>query len=415
MTPTAPCPQPVRTCFIAHDSGLTGGASLSLLNLLDGLRGGEVQPSVLVPKAGPLVQALESRRVPIRVERHFWWNSPRWRLRSVVGRARRNLQVLRRLRPWVQSQAFEVVYTNTSVTPIGALLAWRARLPHIWHLREFGDLDHRLRFDWGYRVHRLGFGRATATICNSEAVRAHLVPASARRRSVVIYNGVVWARQIEQLQERRASRGARSNVFTFALVGRLTAQKGQDQAIQALAWLRNLGVAARLLLIGDGERAFLTQCRRMVGELQLDGTVEFRGHQTDAFESFLEADAALVCSVREAMGRVTAEAMACGLPVIGRASGGTLELIQDGTTGLLYDGTTEALASVMRLCATQSDTAARIGQAARAVARQRFTIEAYAGAVGDVIRSVASTRGGGHTAEPPVVPKRPAEAGSVRS
>ena len=44
----------------------------------------------------------------------------------------------------------------------------------------------------------------------------------------------------------------------------------------------------------------------------------------------------LVASKAEAFGRVTVEAMMCGLPVVGANSGGTPELISDGVTGLLY-------------------------------------------------------------------------------
>lgn len=54
-----------------------------------------------------------------------------------------------------------------------------------------------------------------------------------------------------------------------------------------------------------------------------------------------------MCFRYEAMGRVTAEAMAAALPVIGYNSGGTPELIENEVTGLLYEGGYKELAQCM--------------------------------------------------------------------
>jgi glycosyltransferase involved in cell wall biosynthesis len=54
-----------------------------------------------------------------------------------------------------------------------------------------------------------------------------------------------------------------------------------------------------------------------------------------------------MCSVAEGFGRVTAEFMSWGKPVIGRNSGATPEIVEDGLNGLLYDGTVDGLSSAM--------------------------------------------------------------------
>jgi glycosyltransferase involved in cell wall biosynthesis len=51
----------------------------------------------------------------------------------------------------------------------------------------------------------------------------------------------------------------------------------------------------------------------------------------------------------EAWGRVIAEAMAVGLPVVAERRGGYTEFIQDGSTGFLFDTTEEAVQIVKRL------------------------------------------------------------------
>jgi glycosyltransferase involved in cell wall biosynthesis len=68
------------------------------------------------------------------------------------------------------------------------------------------------------------------------------------------------------------------------------------------------------------------------------------------------------------------EAMGCGLPVVGTAHGGTVEIVEEGVTGLLVPpGDVPALAAALtRLCRDRS-LAAAMGTRARARVAQRFT------------------------------------------
>jgi glycosyltransferase involved in cell wall biosynthesis len=116
--------------------------------------------------------------------------------------------------------------------------------------------------------------------------------------------------------------------------------------------------------------------------------VEFWGFVPDPERAFLEADVALMCSRNEAMGRVTAEAMATCRPVIGYDRGGTSEMIDHDRTGLLYRGGTEALAACMARYVTAPELAWQHGQAGWHVARRRHSTEAYAAQVAEVLRRV---------------------------
>jgi glycosyltransferase involved in cell wall biosynthesis len=136
------------------------------------------------------------------------------------------------------------------------------------------------------------------------------------------------------------------------------------------------------------------RCRALVEKLALRERVTFRGHVADPWPYFVRADAVLMCSVSEAMGRVTAEAMATGRPVIGHATGGTSELIRDGQTGLLYSGDDEALAASMRRVLERPEWRRQLGEQAWRDARERFTIERYAGSVAHSLRQALAGRNG---------------------
>jgi glycosyltransferase involved in cell wall biosynthesis len=73
------------------------------------------------------------------------------------------------------------------------------------------------------------------------------------------------------------------------------------------------------------------------------------------------------------------EAMACGLPVVGTAHGGTPEIIEDGATGLLVPpGDEEALAQALVVLCRDRGLCAALGARARDLVIERFTWELQA-------------------------------------
>ena len=40
--------------------------------------------------------------------------------------------------------AFDIVHTNISICNIGGYISSYRKVPHVWHLREFGDLDFNM-------------------------------------------------------------------------------------------------------------------------------------------------------------------------------------------------------------------------------------------------------------------------------
>ena len=92
---------------------------------------------------------------------------------------------------------------------------------------------------------------------------------------------------------------------------------------------------------------------------------------------YSRSDCLLMCSEHEAFGRVTAEAMSACLPVIGKNSGGTPEIIVHGETGYLYNTFDELVESMTRL--VQDPALGRqMGLAGWQRAKQMFNIEDYA-------------------------------------
>jgi glycosyltransferase involved in cell wall biosynthesis len=134
----------------------------------------------------------------------------------------------------------------------------------------------------------------------------------------------------------------------LAFLGRLTAEKGPEVAIQiASAAGMPLHIAAK---VPRGERGYFKE----VIEPQIDGNrIQLVGEVNDgAKEQFLAGAAALLFPIDwpEPFGLVMIEAMACGTPVIAFRSGSAPEVVDDGATGFVVDGKAEAVQAIKRLC-----------------------------------------------------------------
>jgi glycosyltransferase involved in cell wall biosynthesis len=385
----------LRVTFITHYTELYG-ANRSLLNLIEGLSSKGVRAHVICPDRGDLLGELDRRGVPAAVLPFEWWVSPQRRAAGVARRVVRNVRTVAAIAAQMVHWGTDLVYSNSSVFAVGALAADKLSLPHVWHLREFGRRDYDLRPDFGADWSRLVFRTADAAVFVSEALRRAVFGSARPKNTRVIYNGVAPESEFDARRAAAERLSRRHQPFTFVLVGRFRESKGQAVALRAFARVATRFPDVRLLLVGDaggtGEQGYFDACRALATELAVADRVEFWGYVPDPERAFLAADAALMCSRNEAMGRVTVEAMAACRPVIGCDSGGTSELIELDRTGLLYRGGADALAVAMARYVTDPELARRHGAAGWATARQRHSVETYAAQIAEVLLRVRKDR-----------------------
>lgn len=189
-------------------------------------------------------------------------------------------------------------------------------------------------------------------------------------------------------------------------VGRITRQKGLPYLLRAA---EALPPEVQLVLCAGAPDTpeIMAEVTALVTRLreQRDGVVWIEQmlprHELVAV---LSACTVFACpSVYEPLGIVNLEAMACGLPVVGTATGGIPEVVDDGVTGLLVpieqvqDGTgtpvhpdrfVADVAEALTALATDPERAAVMGAASRRRVEDHFAWDAIAERTLEVYRSV---------------------------
>ncbi len=318
---------------------------------------------VTIPADLGLRDPLVALGVEVLVVPHAWWvrQAP-----ATHADVHRSLMGISRFRAILRDNHVDVVVSNTSTCPWAAFAASLNGIPHVWYIREFGAEDHGFHFYLGSSATYRAIGMLSSSIiANSEAVAEHVAARTGGARKVSVSYPVV--EPTGPSRDPVAGRADGSPV-RLVMVGMVTPSKGQLDAASALSRLMCEGQHdLELVLVGGADRAYKKRIIEMLRDSKVPlERVEFAGFQNDPAPWLRDADIYIMASRCEAFGRVTVEAMACGLPVIGSRSGGTPDLVINGKTGLLYSpGDTEGLARHIARLAGDPSMRERMGEAGR--------------------------------------------------
>lgn len=135
--------------------------------------------------------------------------------------------------------------------------------------------------------------------------------------------------QTHTRDQARAQLGIDTAGTVIGVVGRLSAEKGVDRAIDLMAKLPH----CHLHLIGDGpERENLEKQAQKLG---ISDRVRFWGWQTSSQMFYQAMDLLLLPSHTEGLPNVVLEAMTMTVPVASTDVGGVRDLLDDGRCGLI--------------------------------------------------------------------------------
>lgn len=200
---------------------------------------------------------------------------------------------------------------------------------------------HDLHFPINNRIPAEGyydnlFKVADVLVCNTPFLKRKLKSLKAPEHKIITVPVAVDTGYFKPMQI--PGKNGRLRLIT---VGRLDELKGQEFGIKAMSALIKRGLEVEYILAGTG--VYEEKLKKLVEELDLTGRVSFKGKVSpeEVRRLLQEADIFLMTSVtnevgmQESQGLVTAEAQACGLPVVAFDTGGVKYTLENEKTGFL--------------------------------------------------------------------------------
>lgn len=371
--------------FVAHDASMYGSNQSLFFLIIELRKRYKVKPFVLVPNEGGFTQKLKEEHIDYTIVNYSLWQAVyktgfRFIVKAFLRRTK-NLFARRKVRKAIVGREIDIVHSNSSVVEVGAECANILKKPHIWHIREFGLDDWGMHYMYSRKFVRRKYNEAAALITVSKSLEKKFRNEFPEAVVRTIYNGI--SSEKFGLRKRVAN-----EQINFCQVGYISSGKNQMQVLEACKQLRDIyHLNFKMNFIGSGDSDYYQSFLHYIKDNDLSSYIDLWGFQEHVEAILPQMDVGIVSSRMEGFGRVTVEFMMSGIPVIGYASGGTQELIEDGKTGFLYHSLDD-LVRCMVCFAQKKNKIDAMGLNAYAKARSEYTVGKNADLIYEVYRDV---------------------------
>lgn len=325
----------MKVLFITHCTPMAG-ANRSMLQLILELRDNYgVDPFVLLPEYHgqnrTLKDNLKDNKIPYKESFISFFKKTdhsvysRW---ETIISYRKIKRLAKELRPC----KFDLVHSNSSVFDFGGFLSRELGVNHVWHLRDFGDLDYSLTSVFGKTYERLTYRNAEGFIAISDCIKNHFSTTIAPSKITTIYNGVNPKPNIPFASHQ-------STKTQFLCAGIYGDAKNQLEILKAADILVHEFHLTdfHITTVGIGVDGYYAQTlRKYAAEHSIEQYVSILGEIDGIADLASTMDVGIMPSHNEAFGRVTVEYMLQNLAVIANDSGANTEIIENGKSGLIY-------------------------------------------------------------------------------
>ena len=238
---------------------------------------------------------------------------------------------------------------------------------------------------------RWKYSQVDCFIANSGAIRDRLVADGITREKITVVNEGVDVERIVRMTP--ANVHAELYLPTHSpIVGNVAAlvpHKGQHHLIDAAALVVKEVPDVRFVIVGDGE--LREALEKHVKDKHLERHVFLAGFRVNALELTKGFDLFAMSSVSEGMCTALVDAMAASKAAVATAAGGIPEVMVDGETGFLVPPRDHhAMAEKLIILLKDEPLRTRMGVAALARARSRFTVEEMVAGTAAVYESLTA-------------------------
>lgn len=368
-----------------------GGAALALYDLIIELKKDtSIEPVVITGRrntlnqkltdigvenyAAPFKNFLSSYKEPVSVYRKLL--TVRYRIGQYLA--------IRKIERLIDFSTIDIIHSNLDRIDIGAILAKKHDIPHVWHIREHADgRDFKLvsvksdpiLYMNSFESNLISISQSVKKVWDAKGLNDN--------KESIIYDGI-REELYSPLQNKH------NHKLRIIFLGGYAKFKGQEDLIDALSKLPdNLKNKFEVDFYGNGKPDYINYLSRKISENGLSDAMKLNPYKENIWEKVPEYDVGLTCSHVEGFGRVTVEYMMSGLCPIASDGGAMLEIVETGKTGILYEVSNgEKLREAVVWALNNREAVRKIGLAAAEYAAQNFTMKMHAQKVKELYNKI---------------------------
>lgn len=281
---------------------------------------------------------------------------------------------IRQIEKKIDFSTVDIIHSNLNRIDIGAILAKKHGIPHVWHIREHADgrdfklisiKDNPISYMNSFESYYVYISHSVNRVWNNKGL--------SKTKEVVIYDGIR-----EELYTPLTNK--RNSKLRMIFLGGYAKSKGQEQLIDALSTIpENLKNKFEVYFYGNGDHKYINFLQMKINQNGLSDSMKLNPYKDDIWKSVPDFDIGLTCSSNEGFGRITVEYMMSGLCPIASNGGATPEIVKHGETGILYEALNiEELKNSILWALENRDAIAKMGLEAARYANKHFTMREHA-------------------------------------
>jgi glycosyltransferase involved in cell wall biosynthesis len=339
----------MRILLLHSSSDLYGASKIFLQTVTLLLKQGHHCVVVLSNK-GSLEQALEEVGAEVNIVNLGILRRKYFTIAGLLNRMQKWRNASNELNSMISTHQIELVYSNTAAVLIGAWVAEKNKLKHIWHIHEIIEQPKLLHQFLGWQMRK----GADQLIVVSDAVAKCWKSALSDKTNLIrIYNGIEPVVQPVTIDYRKQF-NVPDDAIVLGLAGRIHVIKGQPYFLEIAKALEQLNHFSNLhfFIAGDpypGQEYLLDQIFALIRAYNLEASVHYLGQVDEMCNFYAATDLLVVSSIQpDSLPTVILEAMQYGIPVAATSQGGALEMVQENETGIFIplDNATVAAAKI---------------------------------------------------------------------
>ena len=319
-----------------------GGATISFINMINGLIEKGVTPIIIIPKSSNDINFMEFIKknnielYKTNIAVSYYTKSNNWKdfinpfkyfpllFIKKFSSYFQLLKLCKKIKP-------DIIHTNVGIIHEPYYVAKRLSIPHIWHLREYQTLDFNMKIipSFGHFCNTL---KKSYVVTITNDIKKYF-KLDSTPNAQTIYNGIFFSNEARYNPNKEK---------IFLCASRISPEKGHRDIIKAFGEFCKIDKDYVLYIAGFGDSNYIKELKDIAIEYNCLNRIKFVGFIKDIKQLMQIAKALIVGSYNEGFGRMTAEACFCGCIVIGRNTGGTKEIL-DKTGGLQFTSNDELL------------------------------------------------------------------------